>query len=156
MSDFYAALQWGAVRREVASHPPRTLVAYPKRSLPHPRDAGARVSAGIPRGQIEDYRFPPEDDCGGLHVQEFDDRWEAHIDGVHPACDAVDHLRVDAPGAWVAAGGALGAAVGILLGRSKAAALAGAGIGALLAALTAGRSGEESRGARRPRAHRTE
>jgi len=134
---------WLQVFAQVEQHPPRTPVRIEKAGLPHPRDAGARVSVGIPRGQIADFRFPPDHRCRGLHVQDFGDHWQVHVDEVHPACDVLDHLRVDAPGGWVSGGAVVGGIVGLLLGRSKGAMLAGAGIGALLAASTAGGKDDE-------------
>jgi hypothetical protein len=35
-------------------------------------------------------------------VQAFADRWEVHLDQVHPECDLLGHLRRDAPAALVA------------------------------------------------------
>ncbi len=35
-------------------------------------------------------------------MQLFPDRWEAHLDQVHPECDLLGHLRRDAPAALVA------------------------------------------------------
>jgi hypothetical protein len=35
-------------------------------------------------------------------VQAFPDRWEVHLDRVHPECDSLGHLRRDAPSALVA------------------------------------------------------
>jgi len=133
---------WERVMAQARTVPPRTFIQYPKYQLPHPRDAGARVSVGLPRGQIADYRFPPDHRCRGLHVQEFDGCWEIHVDEVHPECGALDHLRRDAPGAWTCLGAAVGGLLGAALGRSKGAAAIGAGLGALLARSSSRDAGE--------------
>jgi hypothetical protein len=132
----HAQMVWHRIKEEVQRHPPKTFLRFRKRDLPHPKEAGAKVSLGIPRGQITDYRFPPGHDCRGVHVQEFDGYWEAHIDEVHPACDLVEHLRVDAPGGWVAVGALVGGLVGLAIGRSKGAFAAGACLGLLLSGAT--------------------
>jgi len=64
-------------------------------SVPHPSTAGAYRSAGAPRGQTEDWRFPAFADGAGAHVQRFGRVWRLHIDQVHPAVSLVGHLRAD-------------------------------------------------------------
>jgi hypothetical protein len=112
-----------------------------KFAVPHPRDAGAYLSIGLPVGQDADYRFVPEHDCRGIHVQSFGETWHIHVDVVHPECSMAEHLRRDAPGTWIAAATAAGGLLGLLLGRRKEAALAGAAVGAMVGALTAGGGG---------------
>ena len=99
-------------------------------SIAHPRDAGATSATGLPRGQSEDWRFPPDDACTGLHVQRFGDEWRAHIDDVHPECSLVDHARADVPVAWVGGATLLGALLGYGLGSTVTGALVGATVGA--------------------------
>jgi hypothetical protein len=127
----YARQWWAWLRTQALVQPTRKIQAAKDR-VPHPRDAGAYVSVGLPAGQDEDYRFPPEHDCRGVHVQSFASVWVIHVDVVHPACDPLEHMRVDAPGTWVAALTAAGGLVGLALGRRKEAAAAGALIGAAL------------------------
>ncbi len=95
-------LTWNDVHDELARRPPRTVFPLARGALPDPRALGARESIGLPRGQRGDLRFPPDAACRGLHVQAFPDRWEAHLDQVHPECDLLGHLRRDAPTALVA------------------------------------------------------
>jgi hypothetical protein len=95
-------LTWRDVHDELARRPPRTVLPVDLGALPDPRALGARESIGLPRGQEADLRFPPDAACRGLHVQAFPDRWEAHLDRVHPECDLLGHLRGDAPSALVA------------------------------------------------------
>ncbi len=95
-------LTWEDVHGELARRPPRTVVTLAREALPDPRALGARASIGLLRGQRADLRFAPDASCRGLHVQAFADRWEAHLDQVHPECDLLGHLRRDAPAALVA------------------------------------------------------
>ena len=86
---------WAWVYRVL--HPRRRgiLLRVGRDALPDPRSAGAVRSIGWARGQLADFRFPPDEGCEGLHVQVFADRYEAHIDRVHPACDFWAHLGAD-------------------------------------------------------------
>ena len=127
---------WEQVLETLWQEPAGTVLRAPKHWLPHPEDAGATRSLGLPVGQSADFRWRVGSFCAGLHARDFHDHYEAHIDEVNPACDVVDHLRQDAPKAYVAGAAALGALVGLLLGRSKDATLMGAGLGALAGALT--------------------
>lgn len=102
----------------------------PLADIEHPRDAGATDSIGLPRGQSEDWRFPPDAACRGLHVQRFGDTWRAHIDEVHPSCSLIGHARRDAPAAYVLGCAALGTAVGALAGKAYVGALLGSIFGA--------------------------
>jgi len=124
---------WAGVAQQLEGLAEGARLAFAKPALPHPREAGALVSVGLPVGQVADFRFAPDSACRGMHVQEYQDRWVVHMDQVHPWCDVLEHLRRDAPNAWCASGAVLGAAVGAALGRSSGAALAGAGIGLLIA-----------------------
>jgi hypothetical protein len=133
MTTAASILMWAQVAHRLRASAPGTRIAYAKRVLPHPRQAGAHVSVGLPVGQHSDYRFSPDGNCRGLHVHEYADRWVVHLDQVHPDCDVVEHLRRDAPGTWCLAGAAIGAAAGAALGKNGGAVLAGAGIGLLLA-----------------------
>lgn len=131
---------WTRIWNYLSNEKPGTRIAFEKYELPHPRDAGARHSVGLPveyNGEhaIADYRFPPNAACAGLHVREYRNHWVAHVDQVHPECGPVEHLRKDAPGTFVAGGAGVGAALGAALGRSWGSALAGAGIGLLIAAV---------------------
>jgi hypothetical protein len=127
---------WAQVARRLLASASGTRLAYAKHILPHPRQAGARVSVGLPAGQVADYRFAPDSDCQGVHVLEYPDRWVVHLDQIHPDCDVLEHLRRDAPGTWCLGGTVLGAAAGAALGKNAGSVLAGAGIGLLLALAT--------------------
>ena len=130
---------WADLRAALLDMRSVTPFRVAKRGAPHPRDAGARPSVGLPVGQSEDWRFPAESDCRGVHVQGFGASWLVHVDRVHPECDVLAHIREDAPDVWLAGAGALGALAGLALGRSGRAALAGAAIGLLVGGLTQAR-----------------
>lgn len=117
----------------IEAGPGRSLIVD-RSVVPHPHDAGAYPSVGWPVGQDEDYRFPPEHGCRGVHVQAFGREWVIHVDRVHPTCDPIEHLRQDAPAAWLVGAGALGAIFGVALGRTFAATLAGVAVGVLAGA----------------------
>ena len=108
--------RWWQVRQQVAALPPGTRLALLKTEIGHPQKAGAVYSVGLPVGQSEDWRFPPERNCAGVHVQDMGDHWDVHLDTVHPACDLTEHVRRDAPGAWRLGGAAVGGLVGATLG----------------------------------------
>jgi hypothetical protein len=131
----HALSNWNDVLTVLASQPVGTVLRFPKYWIVHPEDQGASVSVGLPVGQSADYRWRLGDGrC--LHVRDFVAHYEAHVDHVHPSVNAVEHLRRDAPGAYVFGTAALGLLAGVLLGRSKEAALVGLGVGAVLGAVT--------------------
>lgn len=129
---------WTGVSRVLRQYAPRTVFQVEKGILPHPLAAGMTRSVGLPEGQSADYRLVLAGGSG-LHVKDFGTHYEAHIDEVHPDVDAIEHLRKDAPGVFIAGGTALGAFVGSSLGTSKEATLVGGLFGGLLAAVLAGR-----------------
>lgn len=112
-------LRWADVLAELRKRPPRTVLRVPCDAIAHPKAMGASRSVGVPRGQRlgGDWRWRLRD-CAGLHVQDFGDHWEAHVDHVAPSCDLGGHLRADAPGVIVAmvVGGvvAVGLAVAVM------------------------------------------
>ena len=109
---------WAEVEAELAAAPPGAQASYGRDEIGHPGAAGAVAGVGLPRGQLADWRFPPTASCRGLHVHEFAERWVAHLDQVHPACDPVGHLFQDAPIVLLAIGA--GAMLGGLLVRHLA------------------------------------
>jgi hypothetical protein len=130
----HRASTWNGVVRVLQNYTPRTICRVEKGLLPHPRAVGMKLSIGMPEGQSADYRLLlPRNE--GLHVKDFGTHYEAHIDEVHPDVNAIEHLRRDAPGAFIASGVALGAMIGKRVGTTKDAALAGAALGGLFAAL---------------------
>ena len=132
----YVALpySWSGVATRLAVEPPGSVLRIPKYLLDHPDVAGARRSIGMPQGQLADYRLTLPN-CRGLHVRDFGTHYEAHVDEVDPACDAIEHLRQDAPDTYIVGAAALGALLALLLSGHRNAMLVGAGLGALLGVL---------------------
>jgi hypothetical protein len=127
---------WEDVAVVLNDEPQGSLLRIPKGQLPHPSEVGAKPSMGLPVGQQADFRFTMND-CRCLHVRIFQDRYEAHIDSVDPACSIVEHLRKDAPGTYTTAAAGLGALAGLILGGGKKEGmLAGALIGLAVGAAT--------------------
>jgi hypothetical protein len=133
-----AQYRWPDIATELATHPAGTRLRFHKSLVEHPRDAGMRPGVGLPVGQRADFRLTFRPECWGLHVQDFGDHYEAHIDQTDPGCDAIKHLQQDAPNTLVAGAALVGGLIGLALGRSAGAigvgALAGAAIGCLAVA----------------------
>ena len=113
---------WKNIHATLAQLPPGSRVRVP----PQEDVPGARRSVGLPKGQIRDWRFPPDVHCRGLHVQLFPKgRLEAHLDAVHPSCGVFQHVAADAPGmlylicggAGALLGGTSGFTISLLLAR---------------------------------------
>ncbi len=121
---------WGAVQA-AAEQRPGASIRVDKGRLPHPLQAGAHRSHGLPVGQVADFRWQLAD-CRGLHVHEFAEHYAAHIDQVDPSCNIFEHIRRDTPGLFVVGAAKVGATVGVLLGRSLGGMLLGAAMGAAL------------------------
>jgi hypothetical protein len=125
-----AAAYWADVRLQIEASPGSRVAV--DLGAPPPATAGARRDLGLPVGQLADWRFPAAADCTGLHVHEHADRYEAHIDQVHPACGLVEHVRVDAPQLLVVIGALVGTGLG--LGGGTGRAVLGLVLGAALGA----------------------
>ncbi len=132
MSDDSSRRAWEHVRAHICAAPPNTVLALPRRSgFPHPRDAGARLTATWPVGQTADYLL---DGSPRLVVREFPDRWETFIEATLTSHQA---LRVDddPTGALYLAAAMLGGVVGTSVSNKKEGVLLGAGLGLLFAAV---------------------
>lgn len=90
-------MNWADVERVLESSSPGVRMVLTKDKIIPPPDAGAQKSLGIPVGQSLDWRFPPRPDGAGLHVHEFPDRYEAHLDQIHPEVSTIKHLVFDLP-----------------------------------------------------------
>lgn len=142
--------QWTTIARAVLTKPAGTKWPVMKHHVPHPLDAGMRVSTGLPAGQLADYRFKLAD-CSGLHVQDYGNRYLVHWDRTDPACDLVQHLVQDAPGTYLAGATLLGGLIGALLGRSDKAMAAGALIGAAIGGVAIAADEQQQAARRSPR-----
>jgi len=67
------------------------------RPFQDPLSAGMYRSIGTPVGQSTDYRLRL-DDGKGLHVREFPQYYQAHLDDVDPSQSLVGHMFADMPG----------------------------------------------------------
>lgn len=107
-------MNWADVERQLEFEQQQetgvSKLKIPKGQIVTPADAGAKKSLGIPVGQIAHWRFPPRPDGAGMHVHEYSDRYEAHLDRVHPEHSTVKHLVRDTPKLfWSAVAGVLSA-----------------------------------------------
>lgn len=145
------ATTWDEVLAELEHLRPRTNVELCRCRLPHPRDAGLRKALGKPRrGAVAQWRqvLP---DGRGLHVIEYSDRYEAHLDEHDPRAALGQHLRRDAPDVLVRGAqlfGALLAGVGAAAIAGPAVALAAAPVASVVAGAAAARwvlSGSDTR-----------
>ena len=127
--------RWLDVVHELQRHPPGTRLRIRKSLVEHPRDAGLRPSIGLPAGQRADYRLALQPGCSGIHVQDFGEHYEVHLDQKDPGCDAIGHLQQDAPGTFVATAALAGGLIGLLLGRTGQAFAVGAIAGSVVGCL---------------------
>lgn len=80
--------------------------------LQHPSDSGLFVrSIGEPRGQIADWRTLKMGIESGVHLVEFSDRYELHVDLFDPHYHPIMHLLTDVGPAKIAIGLAIAAAL---------------------------------------------
>lgn len=126
---------WDDVSQSVLELAAREDLKVGKAGLGDPMLHGFERSAGTPRGQIADYRRTLEN-CRCIHALEFGDYYLVHWDEVSPKCSVPEHLRRDAPGAYVATGAAVFAAAGAGL-AGKGNRLAGATVGGLVGLVVA-------------------
>lgn len=85
--------------------------------IPRPEESGLFVrSIGEPKGQIADWRSSIPGSIRGIHVVEFRDRYEIHVDRFDPAKKPISHLLLESPGSAILIG-ALGLFV-VFLGGS--------------------------------------
>ena len=82
-------------------------------SVPGPNSSGLfRRSVGEPRGQIADWRASVEGSDRGIHVLEYGDRYEIHVDRYDPYKKPLMHVVFDSPKTGIALLiGGIGAAI---------------------------------------------
>lgn len=116
-------------------------LVIPKQQITHPTAVtGMRPTVGLPAGQLGDYRLPLLPTEASLHVQEFQQHYEAMLAAVDLTAAAVDATaaaidQIARLPSRVSAGAAVGAILGATLGRSGQSAVAGAVLGGLFGAL---------------------
>ncbi len=68
------------------------------KNIENPHDSKLfKRSVGKIRGQLRDYRASIDDSYLGIHVVEFLDRYEIHVDSFDPMKKPLEHLIVDSP-----------------------------------------------------------
>ena len=66
--------------------------------VPEPSSSGLfRRSVGEPKGQIADWRASIEGSVRGVHVLEYSDRYEIHVDSFDPYKRPFQHILFDSP-----------------------------------------------------------
>ena len=128
---------WEDAIRLLDADAPRAHVRFARHLVPHPLDAQFHQGLGVPVGQRADF-FKPLPDGRGLHVQDFDEHYEAHLDSTEAGCDDLVRAVGSGPALAAVVGlTAIGGLTGLLLGRSKEATVVGALIGAAVGGATA-------------------
>lgn len=125
-------LAWLAVQQQLTGNGTATV---PKKLFPHPIDAGARRTSTWPHGQIADFSIPCGKGKAPLVIREYDDRFEAFIDGARITKAAVDVAAANPSAAMYLGGALFGGAVAVSVSNRREGALLGAGLGLLFAAL---------------------
>ena len=77
----------------------------PKDQMPFLPSKFKETKLGWPKKSIKQYRH------GQVHVREYDDRFEAHIDKINPETDPLGHIIHDAPEVLAVAGAGAAAAI---------------------------------------------
>lgn len=73
--------------------------------IPRPEESGLFVrSIGEPKGQVADWRSSVPGSVKGIHVVEFRDRYEVHVDRFDPAKMPISHLLLESPGSAILIG----------------------------------------------------
>ncbi|WP_437904698.1 hypothetical protein WME95_40875 [Sorangium sp. So ce327] len=126
---------WDGVRRGLEQAGPRVTARVPKTSFPHPLDAGARPTATWPVGQIADYAIESASNAPPLIIREFDDHFEATIDGITVGERAEQGAETSVTTAMYLGGALLGGAIGTSVTSKREGMFVGAAMGLLFAAL---------------------
>lgn len=125
---------WNGVRRGLEEAGPHVTARVPKTSFPHPRDAGARPTVSWPVGQIADYAIESASNAPPLIIREFDDHFEAAIDGIAVGARAVAGAESSTTAMYLG-GALLGGAIGTSVTNKREGMFVGAALGVLFAAL---------------------
>lgn len=123
---------WADVRNRLAEG---STASVPKKMFPHPIDAGAHRTSTWPVGQRADFAIPGPTGEAPMVVQEYDDRFEAFLDGVRLTRTAGTAAEANPSAAMMIGGALFGGAIGASVSNRREGALVGAGLGLLFAAL---------------------
>jgi hypothetical protein len=127
--------QWAKVYRTLGSQRGVRGVRIARGAIPHPRDAGGRLTTSWPVGQIADYAVPAPIGGSQMVVREFPDRWEACLDTAAMTARVAQAVERDPSNAMYIGAALLGGAIGSSVSGTRQGMMAGAGLGLLLAAL---------------------
>ena len=96
MQPAISARTWADVKDHLAGQPRHTTLWVPRgSSLGHPRNwPGMRRSAGLPKGQLQDWRLRGSDG-GCLHILAYQSGFCCHYDRVDPSVSLVRHIALD-------------------------------------------------------------
>jgi hypothetical protein len=122
---------WDKVRADAGDG----VVRIARGGIPHPRDAGARVTTTWPVGQIADYAL---DDAAGqapLAIREFSDQWQAFLMTAQVTNDIFKMIDKNPRAAFYTGAALVGGVVGTSVAKSKEGMLLGACLGVLVATL---------------------
>jgi hypothetical protein len=126
-----AAAAWNRVRAQASDG----VATIARGRIPHPRDAGARLTVTWPVGQLADYALDGDPGHAPLTIREFPDRWEAFVMAPTLVPNVVALIERN-PRAGLYLGSALlGGWVGTSVSSSKESMALGIGLGLLVAAL---------------------
>lgn len=135
---------WERVRSHLVENQDGAIVTIPRRrGIPHPRNAGARLTSTWPTGQVADYLIegsPP------LAVREFPDHYEAFLDTAKLASQVLGAVEQDPSKAMYVGAAMLGGAIGSSVSNKREGMLLGAGLGLLFAAVLDSSINERRRG----------
>lgn len=127
-----SSFSWSKIFRLVQEHSAHTDVILPKDSLPHPKRAGIAKKAGVPHGQLADYRKTLPNGKS-IHIREYGSYYKVHWDNHDPEVDLMGHLVHDAPEWWFSL---IGAVIGSRVAENRMeGALVGGAVGWFLATL---------------------
>jgi hypothetical protein len=111
------------------------MVRISKGHIPHPRDAGARLTTTWPVGQIADYALDDAASRPPLAIREFSDQWQAFLMTAQVTNEVFKMIDESPRAAFYTGAAFLGGVVGTSVAKSKEGMLLGAGLGLLVAAL---------------------
>ncbi len=123
---------WADLRTQLAEG---STASVSKKRFPHPIDAGAHRTSTWPVGQRADFAIPGPNGEAPMVVQEYDDRFEAFLDGVRLTRAAAAAAEASPSAAMMLGGALFGGAIGASVTNRREGALVGAGLGLLFAAL---------------------
>jgi len=127
--------QWRQVHRQLATNGGGTLTIPKLARFPHPRDAGAHLTATWPAGQIADYLLAFEVGAAPLVIREFTDRFEVFTNAVQLTTRILGMVEANPALATYVGAALLGGVIGSAVTGKREGALLGVGLGLLIAAL---------------------